>query len=81
MTRLTTLIGAEANEADADGSLYAKLKYAKAEVMRLTGEIGTASDPDSLAGMLEAKKLEVIRLESQETTLNDTITGTSEPTG
>ena len=75
VTRLTTLIGAEANEADADGSLYAQLKYAKAEVMRLTGEIGTASDSDSLKGMLEAAKLEVIRLKSRVTTLNERITG------
>ena len=75
VTRLTTLIGAEANEADADGSLYAQLKYAKAEVMRLTGEIGTASDSDSLKGMLEAEKLEVIRLKSQVITLNERITG------
>ena len=75
VTRLTTLIGAEANEADADGSLYAQLKYAKAEVMRLTGEIGTASDPDSLAGMLEAEKQKVSRLENRALILNDTITG------
>ena len=75
VTRLTTLIGAEANEADADGSLYAQLKYAKAEVMRLTGEIGTASDSDSLKGMLEAEKQKVSRLENQARILNDTITG------
>ena len=75
VTRLTTLIGAEANEANAVGSLYAQLKYAKAEVMRLTGEIGTASDSDSLKGMLEAEKLEVIRLKSQVITLNERITG------
>ena len=43
--------------------------------MRLTGEIGTASDPDSLAGMLEAEKQKVSRLENQARILNDTITG------
>ena len=77
VTRLKTLIGAEVDmaDADADASLYAQLKHAKAEVMRLTGEIGTASDSDSLKGMLEAEKLEVIRLKSQVTTLNERITG------
>ena len=36
---------------------------AQAEVTRLTDEIGTASDTDSLKGMLEAEKLKVRELE------------------
>ena len=56
-------------------TLTTDLSTARNKVTELKGQIGTATDPDSLAGMLEAEKLKVIRLENQVTTLNDTITG------